>query len=133
MTLTRGLHHPPSPALVSPRRASPSPSPSPAPQKRNGGGLSSPLAVKRRNTTNTTNPQRFQLCRLCATGDFAVFSLEKKPEIVVRLKELLNITLDLVCMMQSEVREIKPEAGAGGGGAAGGGPSSHGTRSVLNS
>ena len=45
----------------------------------------------------------------------------------------LNITLDLVCMMQSEVREIKPEAGAGGGGSAGGGPSSHGTRSVLNS
>ena len=59
--------------------------------------LASPLAVKRRttNTTNSTNPQRFQLCRLCATGDFAVFSLEKKPEMVVKVKELLNISLDL--------------------------------------
>ena len=98
MTLTRGLHHPPSPALVSPSRASP------APQKRKGGGLSSLqfaqslLAVKRRNTTSTTSTtstQKFQLCRLCATGDFAVFSLEKKPEIVVKVKELLNISLDL--------------------------------------
>ena len=86
MTLTRGPHHPPSPALVSPRRGRP------APQKRRGGGLSGQLAVKRPNTTNT---QRFKLCRLCAKGDFAVFSLEKKPEIVVKVKELLNISLDL--------------------------------------
>ena len=86
MTITRGPHHPPSPALVSPRRGSP------APQKRRGSGTSSPLAVKR---PNTTNPQSFQQCRLCATADFALFSLEKKPEIVEEVKELLNIRLDL--------------------------------------
>ena len=44
--------------------------------------------------TSTTIPPG-RLCRLCGKGDFAVVNLEKKPEIVVKVRELLNIRLDL--------------------------------------
>ena len=54
--------------------------------------LASPLpAVKR---SSSANPQG-RLCRLCAKGDFAVFRLERKPDIVVKVEELLDIRLDL--------------------------------------
>ena len=62
-----------------------------APQKRKGGEMSGPGQVKRPNTSNPLG----RLCRLCAKGDFAVFNLEKKPETVVKVRELLNIQLDL--------------------------------------
>ena len=83
--MSPGLQHPVRPALVSPRRGPPA-------QKSKGGGLASSLPAAKR--PSFVKPQG-RLCRLCARGDFAVFRLERKPDMVEKVEELLNIRLDL--------------------------------------
>ena len=51
--------------------------------------------LKRPRPPTSTPIPPGRLCRLCGKGDFAVVNLEKKPEIVVKVRELLNIRLDL--------------------------------------
>ena len=51
--------------------------------------------LKRPKAPTSTSSTPGRLCRLCGKGDFAVVNLEKKPEIVVKVRELLDIRLDL--------------------------------------
>ena len=79
------------------------------PLKRMGGVLSNPMGVKRprlpsspymnHNMQGALNPARLdsvaRLCRVCGQESSVIFSLREKPEMVTRLKRILNLVLDL--------------------------------------
>ena len=79
------------------------------PLKRMGGVLPNPLGVKRprlpaspymnHNMQGALNPARLdpvaRLCRVCGQDSSVIFSLREKPEMVTRLKRILNLVLDL--------------------------------------
>ena len=79
------------------------------PLKRMGGVLSNPMGVKRprlpaspymnHNMQGALNPARLdpvaRLCRVCGQDSSVIFSLREKPEMVTRLKRILNLVLDL--------------------------------------
>ena len=87
--ISRGFLRPPGPVLVAPRRGRERTA-TLAPQKRKG-GMSGSGQLKRPKAPTSTPIPPGRLCRLCGKGDFAVVNLEKKPEIVVKVRELLNI------------------------------------------
>ena len=74
-----------------------------------GGVLSNPMGVKRprlptspymnHNMQGALNPARLdpvaRLCRVCGQDSSVIFSLREKPEMVTRLKRILNLVLDL--------------------------------------
>ena len=80
-----------------------------SPLKRLGGVLSNPMGVKRprlppspfvnHNMQGALNPSLLsplaRLCRVCGQESSVIFSLREKPEMVTRLKRLLNLVLDL--------------------------------------
>ena len=86
----RGFLHPASPA---------------PPVKRKGGAKSGPCRSRPVKRANTSRPLG-RLCRLCDQADFAVFSLEEKPEIVLKVRELLDIRLDLEADRQAGYPEV---------------------------
>ena len=79
------------------------------PLKRMGGVLPNPMGVKRprlpsspfvnQNMQGALNPARLdpvaRLCRVCGQESSVIFSLREKPEMVTRLKRVLNLVLDL--------------------------------------
>ena len=88
----RGFLHPASPVLA-------------PPVKRKGGAKSGPCRSRPVKRANTSRPLG-RLCRLCDQADFAVFSLEEKPEIVLKVRELLDIRLDLEADRQAGYPEV---------------------------
>ena len=62
--------------------------------------------LKRPKAPTSTSSTPGRLCRLCGKGDFAVVNLEKKPEIVVKVRELLDIRLDLEADRQAGYPEV---------------------------